>query len=483
MMRMGNGKIINPVGRRPRWRPSYDLVALAICGLTFVLLWHIRSFLPVFSDSWYHLGVIRAFNENGYTLHAWWEFAPFGRPQLYSPLFHVVSSVVVQLTGLTLLEAAKWYCVVTFPLLLMSGWWAARLLFGEKVAFLTLLLLCLNIGLLFPCSLIIMPGTYALALWPYLHILLIRKNWLWSGTLLSIICYLHFGIGSVSVVSLLMFAVFKREYWKPVLFTVVMAGVVFSPWWIHLWHNRDFLNSGVARLPVFSPVFTLVAASLGLWVVHKHPTQQAFVILSILAACLLFLFTLQERFWTYGGFFLTMLGGLGLERFTQRRTQFTFVVAVLLISCVTVTPFLKPSRMRMTLPMPVPSMPGVMATPLLALIQWQWTEKATKIPEAVPADVAALAHWITENVAKDEVLITDDRLLGCRLFVLTGRATTTGLWSEVMTDELARRVAEYIRTGRGYVIIDEQVNEAVDLSLKKSFVAAFGQYAVYHRFS
>src|SRR5664280_424390 len=152
---------------------GYDLASATIVAVSFILLLRVRAHLPIFSDSWYHLSVIRAFFERGLSLHAWWEFAPFGRPHLYCPLFHIVGAGLLRLTGWTLLDMAKVYDVVTFPLVLAAGWSAARCLFGQRAAFLTLLLMALNIGLVFPCSLIMMPGTYALLLWPFVHVLLL----------------------------------------------------------------------------------------------------------------------------------------------------------------------------------------------------------------------------------------------------------------------------------------------------------------------
>jgi hypothetical protein len=425
--------------------------------------------LPVFSDSWYHLSVIRAFFERGLSLHAWWEYAPFGRPHLYPPLFHLAGVAVFRLTGCNLLDVARVYDVVTFPLLLAAGWWAARCLFGTRAAFLTLLLLSLNIGLVFPCSLIIMPGTYGLVLWPFVFVLLLRNKWPMAGLLLGGMCWLHFGIGSVALVSLFIFALFKREFFRPVLWVGVMACAIFSPWLIHLCRNHEFLRSGVARLPVFIPAFTLIAASMG---ISRKPDKESLAILSMILASGLFLFTLQERFWTYGGFLFAILGGYGIERHMGVRAR--WAIAVLVVSGVSVTPFLRPLHMKLAIPVPFQSTPFLIASPFLTFVQWPQAE-------ALPADLGALAHWITQNVSRDDVLLTDDRLLGSSLFALTGRKTTCGLWSEIMTDGLKEKLAQYYGTAGGTIIINRDETDAADLQGKPAFVAAFGKYAVLQR--
>jgi len=468
----------NPIGRDLTER-GYDLAALLFVLVFFVLLFRIRAYLPIFSDSWYHLSVIRGFAENGFSLRAWWEFAPFGRPHLYSQLFHIVGVGILGVTGLSLTNLATLYDIVTFPLLLSAGWLAARCLFGTRAAFVTLLLLSLNIGLLFPCSLIMMPWTYALILWPFVHVLALRKRWIGAGLLLSVMWYLHFGVASVAAVSLLVLALFRREDWKPILATVATTCVSFSPWLIHLYCHREFLHVGEARLPVFIPGFTIVAAILAVRATVRQPTKESLAMTAAALACALFLFTLRERFWTYGGFLLAIFGGHGIERCTPR--QMKLMMIVLLVSCVSVTPFLKPPRMKLALPVPFQSTPGHMATPFLALLQWQRADKAIEVSEAMPADVFVLADWITSNVKADEIIITDDRLLGGCVFALTGRKTTSGLWGETMTNDLTDKLAEYRRNATGYLILGADKSLARESPSKVIPIATFGRYSVYYR--
>jgi hypothetical protein len=462
-----------------RIRRGYDWVSIAIIILFFALLFRIRAQLPIFSDSWYHLSVIRAFSERGIGLHAWWEFAPFGRPHLYPPLFHVVNLAVLRATSLGLLDLARLYDVVTFPLVLAAGWLAARNLFGAKAAFLTLLLLSLNIGLLFSCSLIMMPATYALLLWPFLHIFVLRKHWLVAALLLSAIGYIHFGAASVAAASLLILSLFKKEYLRPSLLAMAVAIAIYSPWLAHLYQNREFLHSGMAKLPIFIPVFTLVGAILGIVAAVRNPEKESLAVLSMMLASCVFLFTLRERFWTYGGFLFAILGGYGIERCASRHIK--AAILILIVSCASITPFLKPPRMKLALPMPFQTTPFIAPTPFLALAHWQNPEAAAKISAAVPPEINALAKWIAENVAEDEVILTNDRLLGGCIFPLTGRKTTSGLWSEITTAELKTRLTEHYRTARGYLIVNTNNPEEIEFQGETRFVTSFGRYSVFYR--
>ena len=457
-----------------RW---FDLASVGVAGVFCGLLVCLRAHLPVFSDSWYHLAVVRAFFERGFSTHAWWEYAPFGRPHLYPPLFHLASAAALRATGWSLLDLARFYNVVTFPLLLLAGWLAARCLFGPRAALLTVLLLTLNIGLVFPCSLIIMPGTYAVLLWSFVYVLLLRGKWLLAGLVLAVTSYLHLGVAAAAMASLIVFAVLKPQFAARTLLTATIAVVMFCPWLWHLYHFRAFLRSGTARLPVFVPALTVGAGVLGVVVAVRHRENESMAVISMILASAIFWFTLQERFWTYGGFLFALLGGYGIDRCRGRWTR--WAVPVLVASCLTVTPFLKPSTMQLALPIPYQNTRFLMPSPFLTFVEWQRTDEAAKIPRALPAELVELAQWIREHVDREDVLLTDDRLLGSQLFVLTGRRTTSGLWSEVMTQELKDKVRHYYETASGYIVVDQNRPNESGLAGNTVPMASFGNYAVF----
>ncbi|MEI6083972.1 MAG: hypothetical protein WCS70_06690 [Verrucomicrobiota bacterium] len=440
----------------------FDWASMGIVVGFFGLLFHLRAQLPVFSDSWYHLSVIRAFAERGFTGEAWWEFAPVGRPHLYAPLFHLVNLGVMRVTGCELLDLARFDGVVTFPALLLAGWASARCWFGVRAAFVTVLLMALNIALLFPCSLIMMPGTWALMMWPFVLMLVLRDRWLGAGILLAVLGYTHFGMVMVAALSV---AILWR---RAAVLCLVVGAVLYSPWLVHLYRHREFLHSGVANLPVFVPALTVVAAGLGVVALVRKPEPGAWAVVAMMVASCVFLFTLRERFWTYGGFLWAVLGGYGVQRCAGK--HFRVTVAVLAVSAATMTPFLCPMQMEFAIP--VPARLPMMGTPLLTLAKWPEQQ-------VVPEDMMALAKWVREKTGQNEVLLTEDRLLGECLFALTGRQTSCGLWGEVMTEELKGKLRVENRTWRGYIIINS--DRANSLMGPVSAVAEFGKYLVVYR--
>lgn len=451
---------------KPAGQRVYDGVAGGIIFASLVLLARLWSRLPVFSDSWYHLGVVRAFAERGPTLHDWWQFAPLGRPHLYSPLFHLTGLAILRCSSMELLDLARLYAVVTFPVVLAAGWWAARCFFGTRAALLMLLLLAANMALLIPCSLIMMPATYAVALWPFVLILVLRRRWLGAGLLLAAVGYLHFGVAGLIAVSLLILPVLRREYWRPGLLAVAVGVLLFSPWLAHLLRHREFLHASGDQFPIFIPAFTLGGAALGVVAFCRQREREAAAVVAMILATGVLLFTGQDRFWTYSGFTFALLGGYGIERCLSRYAN--AVAVALLVSALTVTPFLRPAQHRFALPVPLQDTPGVLASPLGTLAWWQQPAVAAKIPSGLTPDLMNLALWIRGHAPKDEVLLTTDPFLGGAIFALTGRRTTAGLWGEVMTDQLRQQLAEYDRTAPGWVITVKPSPE-------------FGRYTVRHR--
>jgi hypothetical protein len=458
-------------------RHRYDFASASLIVVFFLLLFALRPRLPVVSDSWYHLGVIRAFYGGGLQFHDWWEFAPVGRPHLYSPAFHLVGAFVLRVFHWNIVELAQWFCVWTFPLLLAAGWGAARMIFGACAAFLTLLLLASNIGLLFPCSIVLMPGTYALMLWPYLLVFAMRGRWLAAGLVLMLMGYVHFGVAGLAVVSLLLVAIFQREFFREILLTIFLGVAGVSPWLLHIFRHREFLQGGSVPLAYFAPVIVLAAGVCGIDGVIKQRNKMGIALLLMLAANLTLWFTIQDRFWLHVGFVCALIGGYGIEHFFARRLR--WVLPLLLAGSLTVTPFLKPRSLKLGIPVPCEDVRGLMGTPMLALANSLL--RGAPFPDSIPQDIGELAHWIHQNTDREAILITDIRHLGTYLFALTGRRTTSGGWDEVMTDELQQQVAAYRQSGDGYLIVPVELAAQVQSPPKTKWLATIGRFAVFRQ--
>ena len=74
--------------------------------------------LPIFMDCYYHLAVMRGFQEaGGWVGHAFWEYVPSGRPHLYPPFFHILEMGVSAL-GIGPIDVARFFQFLIYPLFL-----------------------------------------------------------------------------------------------------------------------------------------------------------------------------------------------------------------------------------------------------------------------------------------------------------------------------------------------------------------------------
>src|SRR5690242_16447920 len=95
-----------------RWT-TYSLIL--IFSLFFVMLLKFNLF-PNFVDIYYHLAVASGFNQaGGYVTHAFWEYAPEGRVNLYPPFFHLILLGFIK-AGIPLIVIARLMDVIVFPL-------------------------------------------------------------------------------------------------------------------------------------------------------------------------------------------------------------------------------------------------------------------------------------------------------------------------------------------------------------------------------
>lgn len=120
-----------------RW-DLYSLIIIFFAVLIQILKW---GLLPIFLDVYYHLLSASGFKEAGGWLHScFWEYAPIGRPQLYPPLLHFIILFFLKL-GLPFLVVGKLIQVIIYPLLLFTVWLFIRTIFDKRQAFFATLLI------------------------------------------------------------------------------------------------------------------------------------------------------------------------------------------------------------------------------------------------------------------------------------------------------------------------------------------------------
>lgn len=177
---------------------------------------------------YYHLltawGFIQA---GGYSGWDFWQYAPAGRPHVYPPLFHIVLALLMK-AGIDKIILAKIFSVIV-PLAFLSTLWNfLRTKFSSCLAFFSLV--AISSSLSFYASLTNhMPSTIALtfgiiAIWKFMD-----KKIIPSLVMLTLCFYTHIGASYFIMFTIIIYALFDREYLRPALIIALGAIMLASP--------------------------------------------------------------------------------------------------------------------------------------------------------------------------------------------------------------------------------------------------------------
>ena len=85
----------------------FDLASLGLLIFFVIISVPRLNYFPQFVDGYYHLSVANGFIQSGgWVGWDWWCFAPFGRPHLYPPLYHLIL-VFLQNIGISGLNSLR----------------------------------------------------------------------------------------------------------------------------------------------------------------------------------------------------------------------------------------------------------------------------------------------------------------------------------------------------------------------------------------
>lgn len=270
---------------------------------------------PLFMDCYYHLCVVRGFSDaGGWVGQAFWEYAPVGRPHLYPPFFHLLELMFFK-CGIGLINIARLFDFMTYPLVLSSIWFSLRLLYSKRIAFFSLFLLSSSFSLFIaitsniPCSLAFLFGLFSF--------LCFRKSKILSASLLlALSFYTHSLMSWLFFLAFLLYCVFERKEAKRILFVCLSAIVLAAPLLWHEFHYAAFVRS-VRTLEFYyadlSPVLYIFSLAGIAFCFKKKRTSLYFFVILIVAMAVL-LFTNRDRFLSGIGLIpISILAALSLD--------------------------------------------------------------------------------------------------------------------------------------------------------------------------
>lgn len=246
-----------------RWT-TYAWLILLLAVMIQVVKWRL---LPVFIDIYYHLFTAAGFQEaGGWATHCFWEYAPVGRPQLYPPLLHMFILLGLKL-GVPVLVVGKILQCILYPLFLFVVGAVIRKLFDSRLAFFTLLLLFS----LYPLYLTVIntvAATLAL-LFCFVALLLLEENkGLAASFVLALAFYTHTLTSWFFLCACIVYGIVQKEKRRSCFRMCLLAIIAASPFIVYQLQNscyfvfpRNLAENLWSELPVLH-VFLAVGGFL-----------------------------------------------------------------------------------------------------------------------------------------------------------------------------------------------------------------------------
>ncbi|MBN1586530.1 MAG: hypothetical protein JW937_03770 [Candidatus Omnitrophica bacterium] len=381
------------------------------------------SRFPLFLDSYYHMAVVRAFDTaGGVPLWGFWEFAPEGRPHLYPPLFHL-GVIALNKSGIPLVEVFRILGVLSFPLLLFCLAFVLEHSLSPRHAFFGILVSSAPYTLYLVSS-YTLPFTLATAFCWLSYAALQRRGFLAAGAWLSLACYTHTGAAVMGGLALLLYGLMNSEIRAAAWKSVCLGALLGFPWWSYVLQHHDSLEP-VRRMESslieWVPLCLILGGAGVLWGIRQRRARSAYW-LCWLTAQGLFLVHYPYRFWSAQGLLaLAILGGLVLEAWTRKYEgswgikQALGLWLILQLFC--------PSYLNGW---------GLCESNLGAAIGLSRLERTNDV-SLYNRDLAdALSRAVLQNTGEGDLIWCDSGAVAALLSALTGRASSTGMWEEVL---------------------------------------------------
>ncbi len=241
----------------------WTFYAWLLIGVLLALLILRAPLLPNFLDIYYHLAVAQGFDKaGGFVTHAFWEYAPGGRPNLYPPLFHFLLLGLIK-TGLPLITIARLVDIVIFPLFLTVIWFISRSLFGARVGFLSIVLGS-SIYSFYLCSSNFAPFTLAFIFGLLSFWALERGRLRLAIMMLGMAFYTHVQVPWIFLAALLFYGFLVRPRLLPVFKLIGGAIFLALPFLLYLLaHVGSYHPQAVYERFTFEFALSLVLAGFG----------------------------------------------------------------------------------------------------------------------------------------------------------------------------------------------------------------------------
>ncbi len=468
----------------------YDIGSCVLIVYTFSVLIVRFKIFPVFIDIYYHLAVMQGYNiAGGITTNAYWEFAPFGRPQLYPPLLHILMLLLLKLGG-SLSFIARFTSYIMFPITLLTVWFVMRSVFDKRSAFFSVLVLAGASSFFWHMSVL---SAAALAqVLGLLTFVSIKKDLKFATpVLMTLMLYSHIAIPYFYFTVFLIYGILRRERRKRIFVSLFVSAMLYLPWLLHTINYIGYIKprntniQGFVGIPVTINLWLWVFGSGGI-IISVLRRKKYFFPLVLLLVLLPMIRDYPVRFWeAHSVIPLSILSGLFLSRLVSvlhHRIVHKIIIAclclILLItpeltfaknSCyVTMVSSFETKALKNYNSLSVPTFVSVRKWPLFSVNQ-QSGRIFIRNPKILTEENIRFAKLLKEKLPAGASVYVSDGAFGDFLFAFSGIPVSSGMLKEVKPYKVPSQ------TDDSYLIIEGNVPSLI-YPLNKTYKKYFSAY-------
>lgn len=425
------------------------IVLISIFLLALILIINFAKIPIAGDDAWFHLVTAKQTLENkSLPLTDTWSFQPSIRPNVYSPVYHLVLAGVASISKLSaisnqllvIMGSSQILSTIFYPTTLFGIWFLARKMISPKTAFFAFFISLFDIILANP-HFELTPSSLFLAIMPFTVYFFYKKNFLVTLLLIILALYTHMTAPLCLLFGFAIYSLnFKKEYWKFCKKVLIFSLIGFSPWIIWTFYNLKFFNGynyifrimnyGISSVAFFSAhtislvIFIMSIGTfifLGYIIRHK---QNMFMLMAMPIAFLPVLFGAGGRYWWYVEPFLVILFGY-LMAWKIKNIKPVFAVVLIGITIIFYLPAVT-----------------IDFTNKGNIVDWQKSQagfakaiqisKQSKDQNPLPDD---LIQFIKSDTSSDEIISVSGGKLAMQITFFTDRKTNSGMFGEVLTKE------------------------------------------------
>ncbi len=404
--------------------------------LVYIILQLLRLIiLPQFMDIYYHLQVAWGFIQaGGYSSWDFWEYAPFGRPYIYPPLFHILLALLMKL-GVSAIFLAKFFESATPVVFLIILWDFIRKNYGEQLGF--FVVVAFGSSFAFSISLANhIPSSFAL-IFGFLSLGELFKNRVERAVILLALCfYTHISVPWFFILSYILYAIMDKNTRINSIRVVFYSLLIALPILFHQFLALHFIHLvGLNEMPekfhLQIKVFDYILAGFGLFLAAKMtPKHKLFI--SLFLGSFIFL-TYPSRFLLAEGYIPVILfSALTMQFIWQRlkekmlRAKEIFIgVLITFILFISPTLFLGKSAGCNKISYKVDWVDSTFSGLFLAKGSSIW----------FPWMYLPAAEIIKANSSAGDIIYSNINIAGLILSSLSQRATANALFPEVRSSE------------------------------------------------